>query len=254
MLKTAPRFLLSSSGIPTSYDVPAPPIVAHPLFLLDYDGTLAPLVDDPAEAVPHPDVPALLDRLAAHHPVVIVTGRHLRDVSGFLPDLAVEAVGLHGAQAGPLGGPFEEQIPEEARQALAAMRATVPEGEGLRVEDKGHTFAVHYRHAPDRAAARQRLEAWAAATPDVLAATSGKLVVELRPAALSKGTAVAEIAARHAGRTPLYLGDDVTDEDAFAALPEAAVTIKIGEGETRARYRLPNVDAVARYLEKYVEG
>lgn len=234
--------------------MPAPPVVPHPLFLLDYDGTLAPLVDDPAEAVPHPGAPDVLTRLAARHPVVIVTGRHLRDVSGFLPGLALEAVGLHGAQTGPLGGPYTERISDEARQALAAMRETVPEGEGLHVEDKGHTFAVHYRHAPDRDAARRRLDAWAATTPGVLAATSGKLVVELRPNALSKGTAVAELAARHPDRIPLYLGDDVTDEDAFAALPEGALTVKVGEGATRARYRLPDVEAVVRYLTKYVEG
>lgn len=230
----------------------APPLVSAPLFLLDYDGTLAPLVDDPAEAVPHPEVPALLAALSAAHPTVIVTGRHLRDVTGFLPGLALPGVGLHGAQTGTLGHAFHDDLPAAARDALAAMRRTVPGGDGIRVEDKGPAFAVHYRHAPDRDAARARLAAWAAAVPEVLEATSGKCVVELRPRDRSKGTAVAEIARRHPGRTPLYLGDDVTDEDAFAALPDDAVTVKVGGGPTRARYRLPDVDAVVHYLARYL--
>jgi len=231
---------------------PVPPRVANPLFLLGYDGTLAPIVSDPARAVPHPEVPMLLRRLRAWYPVVIITGRHLRDLEGFLPDCALDAVGLHGAQTGTLGRAFEEATPPETRRALEQMRRTVPEGEGVWVEDKGHAFAVHYRHAPDRDAARRQLEEWAQNAPALLHATSGKCVVELRPARVSKGTAVTDLARRHAQHTPLYLGDDVTDEDAFAALGNDAVTVKVGEGATRARYRLPDVDAVVAYLKQYI--
>jgi len=81
---------------------------------------------------------------------------------------------------------------------------------------------------------------------------SGKDVVELRPAHLHKGTAVQAVAAQHPSRTPLYLGDDVTDEDAFQALPAEAITVKVGEGETAARFRLPDVPAVVAYLQRYL--
>jgi trehalose 6-phosphate phosphatase len=125
----------------------------------------------------------------------------------------------------------------------------------VRVEEKGDAFAVHYRHAEDEDAARRALEAWAAGAPEALVPVWGKKVVELRVRGVSKGTAVARLAAGHPDRTPVYLGDDVTDEDAFRALHAAgldAVTVKVGEGETEARYRLPDVEAVVGYLEGFV--
>ncbi len=238
----------------------------RPLLFLDYDGTLAPIVDDPAEAWPHPEVPALLASLAARHPVVVVSGRDLATLARFLPGIAVRAVGLHGAEEGTLGTPPEASPALTAVAGpLAALRASVPEMDGVNIEDKGAAFAVHYRAAPDESAARTALESWASGVPAALHAVWGKNVVELRPREISKGTAVARIAAEHPACTPVYFGDDTTDEDAFLALhrlaPEApgdathaasgAVTVKVGAGETAARYRLPDVDAVAAYLAKF---
>jgi trehalose 6-phosphate phosphatase len=88
--------------------------------------------------------------------------------------------------------------------------------------------------------------------PEGLEPVWGKKVVELRPRGVSKGAAVARVAAAHPARTPVFLGDDVTDEDAFRALNErpGAVTVKVGPGETAARFRLPDVDAVVTYLRR----
>ncbi len=228
-----------------------PPRPGQPLFFLDYDGTLAPLVADPAQARPHPAVPVVLHLLALDHPVWLVTGRDLAALSRFLPNLRVRAVGLHGAEESRLGGPVRRPGLAEHGEALRRLRETVPDLPGVRVEDKGAAFAVHYRQAEDEAAAKAALHAWAAEAPEALEPIWGKKVVELRVRGISKGTAVARIAARHPKHTPVYLGDDVTDEDAFRALhathPEA-VTVKVGEGETAARYRLPDVDAVVAYL------
>lgn len=240
-----------------------PPVADAPLFFLDYDGTLAPIVDDPAEAHPHPGVPPLLRRLAARHPVWIVTGRHLRDVAAFfeaagLLDLELPAIGLHGTQEGVLGKKAESLASEEAVQALAQMRQSLPSLAGVEVEDKGDAFAVHYRAASENgseADALKALRAWAAPMPEALDAVWGKKVVELRPQGLTKGTAVRRIANAHLGRTPVYLGDDTTDEDAFQALagePDA-VTVRVGGGETAAHYRLSDPAAVAAYLRQYVE-
>lgn len=231
----------------------APPIVDNPLFFLDYDGTLAPLVEDPMEAFPHPDVDALLARLEVRHPVYIVTGRYLRDLTTFF-DRPLHAIGLHGMQQGRLGEPIESTLPEEARAAIARMRAALPAIEGLRVEEKGPTFAVHYRNVRDEAEARAALQAWMDDVPDVLDPIWGKKVVEVRPRGIDKGVAVLRVAAEHPDHTPIYLGDDVTDEDAFAALEGRGVTVKVGEGETRADYRLPDVEAVVAYLKGYVQG
>jgi trehalose 6-phosphate phosphatase len=233
--------------------VAAPPHPARPLLFLDYDGTLAPLVDDPAAARPHPGVPALLGRLAALHPLWVVTGRDLAALARLLP-VEVAAVGLHGAEEGQLGGEAARAGLEAHAGALGRLKAAVPRLPGVHVEEKGGAFAVHYRRAADEAAAREALERWAATAPEALEPIWGKQVVELRPRGVSKGAAVARLAAAHPGRTPVYLGDDVTDEEAFRALHVAspdAVTVKVGAGETAARYRLPDVSAAVAYLRGY---
>jgi len=231
-----------------------PPVVEHPLFFLDYDGTLAPIVDHPDAAVPHPEAPALLRDLDAQHPLWIVTGRDLQALSSFL-DRPYSAIGLHGAQEGIVGRDAHSLMSDEAAEALRRLRESVPSVDGLRVEDKERSFAVHYREDPDGPGAREHLRNWLADLPEVLDAIWGKKVVELRPDGLTKGTAVRRIAAQHPDHVPVYIGDDVTDEDAFAALHEMdreAVTIKVGPGDTRADARLDDPEAVMAYLRRYV--
>jgi trehalose 6-phosphate phosphatase len=231
-----------------------PPIVDQPLFFLDYDGTLAPIVDDPDAAVPHPDVPPLLSTLDARYPVWIVTGRDLRALSSFL-DQPLNAIGLHGAQQGTVGGEVERLMPDDAAQALRRLRESVPPVEGLKVEDKDQSFAVHYREVEREDEARERLRSWLDTMPKMLDAIWGKKVVELRPEGLTKGTAVRRIAEQHPDRVPVYLGDDTTDEDAFAALQDLdreAVTVRIGSADTKADYRLAGPDTVVDYLRQYV--
>lgn len=232
-----------------------PPVVEAPLFFLDYDGTLAPIVEHPEAAVPHPEAPELLRQLESRFPPVwIVTGRDLQALSSFL-DLSLNVIGLHGAQQGTVGGTAERLMSEKAVQALSELRESMPSIEGLRVEEKDQMFAVHYRQAPNKSEARERLEDWLETMPEVLEAIWGKEVVELRPKGLSKGTAVRRIADNHPDRTPVCLGDDETDEDAFRALQELdrdTVTIKVGEGETQASFRLQGPDEVMGYLEQYV--
>ena len=231
-----------------------PPVVETPLFFLDYDGTLAPIVDDPAAAVPHPDVPELLRELGAKYPVWIVTGRDLQALAAFL-DRPYNAIGLHGAQQGRIGEDVERLMSDEAAQALNRFRRSVPPVDGLKVEDKDQSFAVHYRDVEREAEAQERLRSWLETLPEMLDAIWGKKVVELRPDGLTKGTAVRRITKQHPDCTPVYRGDDTTDEDAFAALAELnreAVTVRIGEGDTCAEYRLAGPDEVVAYLKQYV--
>lgn len=233
--------------------MPRPPVVDRPLFFIDYDGTLAPIVDNPDEAYPHPEAPMLLERLAAEHPLWIVTGRHLQALDGLL-DVPLQAIGLHGAQQGRIGGTIHRLAPDDAVEALRRLRQTVPTGDGVEVEEKDTAFAIHYRAAENEDEARDRIQAWANAVPDMLEAIWGKKVMELRPKGMSKGTAVRSIANEHPERIPVYLGDDVTDEDAFDALQDVdeAVTVKVGAEETKARYRLSGPDEVVAYLRRYV--
>lgn len=241
----------------------APPVVDAPLFFLDYDGTLAPIVEKPMEAHPHPRVPDLLRALEQRYPVYIVTGRHLDDVAQLLPEPRLPGIGLHGTQEGVLGGAVRSMIADDVQQAIAAMREALPEIGGVVVEEKGETFAVHYREAADEEAVLERLQTWAAELPDELEVIWGKKVAEVRPKGSNKGVAVRRLAAEHPECTPVYLGDDVTDEDAFEALERlngdgtdgnAVVTVRIGGGETRARYALDGPDEVVAYLRRYLSN
>lgn len=230
-----------------------PPVVENPLFFLDYDGTLAPIVDDPEAAVPHPRAPDLLRRLNGQYPMWIVTGRDLQALASFL-DRPYRAIGLHGAQEGVIGESARHLMSEEAVDALARLKGSVPSVDGIWVEEKDRAFAVHYRQVEDQQHARSRLEEWLQDPPDTLDALWGKAVVELRPKGLTKGTAVRRIVDGYPDRVPVYLGDDVTDEDAFEALRDVerhAVTVKVGAGDTQAEYRLADPDAVMDYLAQY---
>ena len=231
--------------------LPEPPLAKRPLFFLDYDGTLAPIVDDPSKAFPHTDVPALLTTLEARYPLWIITGRHLDHVAALMPEVQPRGVGLHGTQEGQLGGDVQSLMTDEAQRGIARLRQTVPDAKDVWVEEKGAMFAVHYRKATDKTAAQKAIRDWLRDMPDDLAAIWGKDVVEIRPGELNKGVAVRRIASDFPDRTPIYLGDDVTDEDAFQALGDNAITVKIGEGETAARYRLSDVEAVVAYLKRY---
>jgi trehalose 6-phosphate phosphatase len=231
-----------------------PPVVDDPLFFLDYDGTLAPIVDDPDAAVPHPDVSGLLRTLDAQYPVRIVTGRDLHALASFL-DQPLKAIGLHGAQRGIIGGDVEQFMSEEAAQALDRLHTSVPAMDGIEIEQKGRSFAVHYRGVDRVSEAEARLERWLDDLPDVLDVIWGKKVVELRPSGLTKGTAVQRIVGQHPARTPVYLGDDTTDEDAFAVLQDLdreVVTVRVGQEDTCADYRLAGPEEVVTYLRRYV--
>lgn len=229
-----------------------PPRTENPLFFLDYDGTLAPIIDNPAEARPHPDVPSIVKKLDGQYRLYIVTGRYPPHLGAFL-DFPVDVIGLHGVQRGRLHGELSSVLPNAAQEAIEHYRRTAPTSDHIRLEEKGPMFALHYRQASDKAAAQKAIRDWLGEVPDVLDPIWGKDVVELRPAGVSKGTAVKEIAERHPNMTPIYIGDDVTDEDAFEALGDDAITIKVGDGESAARFRLATIEDVVAYLEGYLD-
>jgi len=227
----------------------SPPVLQNPLLLLDYDGTLAEIVENPEDATPHPEVPALLEALSARHPLYLITGRSVGDVSALLDVPGVKVVGVHGMEEGTLGGEVRPLVEEEALKALETVRRDLPNIPNLKVEDKGLAVALHYRGV-DEAGVRA-LQRWAEGVPEGLDKLWGKKVLELRPTGYSKGRAAVRLAQAHPDKTPLFIGDDTTDEEAFAALPEG-LTVKVGEGETAARERLEDVDAVVAYLKRYL--
>ena len=226
----------------------------RPLLLAsDYDGVLAPLVGDPSAAVPAPGVAAALARLADVDGVTValVSGRGVDDLqqtSGLAGPY--RWVGSHGAEFdGPLTGALAARR-DELAELLRPLVAATP---GARLEVKPASVAVHVREVPDRLAAVALLEEVDALADSSLTKKPGKEVLELAVTAADKGTALRRLRAEVGAAAALYLGDDVTDEDGFRALEAGDVTVKVGDGETAARYRVPDVPGAVTLLERLAD-
>lgn len=220
------------------------------LLVFDFDGTLAPIVDLPAAAAMRESTRALLRVASLLYPCAVVSGRSRANLGPRLEGVPLLAfVGNHGAEAG--FGPVDRSPRPTVAGWVAALRAALSETPGIEIEDKGLSVAVHTRRAADPRAA----EARARAAAEGLAGArvfGGHAVVNVAPAgAPDKGAAVVELLRRIGGRTALYVGDDVTDEDAFAA-EGVVVPVRVGLLPTSAaRFYLPgqeDVDALLRAL------
>ena len=226
----------------------------RPLMLAsDYDGVLAPLVGDPSAAVPEPGVAAVLARLAALPgvTVAVVSGRGVEDLqttSGLSGPF--RWIGSHGAEFdGPLPSALAARRDALAEQ-LRPMVAGVP---GARLEVKPAAVAVHVRQVSDRAAAAALLARVDAATDPSLTKKPGKEVLELAVTDADKGSALRRLRAELGPAAVMYLGDDVTDEDAFRTLADGDLGVKIGDGETAATLRIPDPAAAVALLRRLAD-
>ena len=217
----------------------------------DYDGTLAPLVDDPTKASPLPEAVVAVRSLALlpQTTVAVVSGRSLRDLATLsrLPN-EIHLIGSHGSEFDL--GFVRNLAPEliELHQRVHAELTDISRAhEGVEVETKPASVALHVRRAVDPTVAAQALDAvrtGAAGWPGVHV-TYGHEVVELSVVVTNKGEAVTTLRGQTSANAVLYLGDDITDENVFALLHGPDVGIKIGPGQTAATHRLDEpVDAV----------
>lgn len=216
------------------------------LLMLDFDGTLVPIASHP-DAIEIPDnLPQVLKQLeSSGHHVVIVTGRNSAFIHEKLHPLNMPVVGLYG-----LEWPGEELGDKHPslRSTLAELTALESRYDQLLVENKGHTIAVHYRNVeaskqPNaRESAKQIMErviqeSHVSGLPD-LSIIEGHAVVELRPAEASKRFAVKRLMQQHPELYPIYIGDDITDEEAFEVVSPVGTTVRVGpEGtSTKAKH------------------
>ena len=226
----------------------------HALFL-DFDGTLVPLIDDP-DAVHLP--PGGLDRLTElqaelGQALAIVSGRRIADLDAFLSPLGFAAVGVHGLErrftpSDPVSFLMKPERLDPVRDRLAPVLEGNPR---LRLEDKGIALVLHYRTAPELETMAREAMARACEGDNALVVMDGDMIVEVHPAGMDKGKAVAELMTRppFKGRIPVYLGDDTTDEFALKVVRDTGgVSIKVGAKESIAEYRLDDVDAVYHWL------
>jgi trehalose-phosphatase len=236
------------------------------LVAIDFDGTLAPFVVDPMQAR---SVPGGLEtlRTAAGFDgitVAVVSGRDLEtlaELTGLGSGEGVVLIGSHGAQvgvaAGSAGAGF---LDEEAKALLAVVVGELEEirsrHPAVRLEHKPASVSLHTRGVePSDAAAATTAALEVGERHTGVHLMPGKNVVELTVVEADKGSAIVNLARATRSEATLYLGDDVTDERAFAALDPASgdLTIKVGEGDTAAAYRVRDPAAVVELLELFVD-
>lgn len=216
----------------------------------DFDGTLVELAETP-DGIFVPDelgtqiieAAQLVDGALA-----VISGRELADLERYLPN-GIAAAGGHGTERRRADGSridADSRLQETAAAIAGRLQGFVEQHEGLLMELKTSSVALHYRQAPELAeACRTAMEEALTAAPD-FEILDGKMVIEARAAATGKADAIRAFMqeAPFSGRVPVFLGDDVTDEDGFRAAQEmGGVGIKIGDGQTTARIRTPDVES-----------
>jgi trehalose 6-phosphate phosphatase len=229
-------------------------------FFFDFDGTLVELAPTPDGVVVAPGVVDSLAQLRhlARGAVAVVSGRGIDSIDAFLgmPDLPV--AGLHGAERRDASGDtvrlgFNDERLLSMERVLAQFVSAHP---GALLEIKGAALALHYRNAPlAEAAAREATQRLVDEYPDAYVLQPGKMVYEIKPKNVDKGRAVAAFLDEppFAGRRPVFAGDDLTDEKAFAVVNErGGLSIKVGAGETSAHTRVDSVGAFVDWLTKLV--
>lgn len=231
--------------------------------VLDFDGTLSPIVDDPDAAALATGAGDAVAELTGITDVAILSGRHLDDLAPRVAGLHVFLLGGHGTEVAHPDGSREPLFDEASRgpaldQLEADLRSAVDEDAGWLVERKPASIALHHRRVDgdevtDRLPDLRRRMLSAEGDWELL---DGKAVTELRPAGVDKGTAMTWLAERFPGRRLLVVGDDVTDEDAFRAARQRegiAVLVADAPRDTAAHHRLPGPAEVVEFLGSLTE-
>ncbi len=226
--------------------------VPNLLVACDYDGTMAELTDDPMQAFPHRNSVAAVRALAeqANTHVAVISGRSLRDLATLsrFPE-EIRLVGSHGSE-------FDLGFSAELSDDLIDLRRQITEAvqdigarHGARVEGKPTGVVLHFRGMAEEAAAAARAEVvrGPAGWPNI-STRNGRDVLEMSVIETNKGWALDTIRSQIGATAVVFVGDDVTDEDAFRTLAGPDLGIKVGEGKTAAGYRVRDIDTVAQIL------
>jgi trehalose 6-phosphate phosphatase len=220
------------------------------LITSDFDGTLSPIVNDPADARPLPAASRALVALAdlPATEAALISGRALADlrVLSSMP-AAVHLVGSHGAE---FDSGFAHDIDRDLLARIVDTLTGIADGRpGVAVETKPASVALHVRNASPADAEAALAAAQEAASGWDAHATAGKAVLEFAVISTDKGEALEILRGEHDASAVVFFGDDVTDEKAFRRLTDADVGVKVGPGDSAAAYRVSSPEDVAEALE-----
>lgn len=222
---------------------------------LDVDGTLVELEETPAAVVVGDPLKSLLTEVSGRleGALALVSGRSIETLDALFEPLELPAAGLHGVERRGVSGArrganYCDPALAGARQALTAFVESHP---GTLLEDKGRALALHFRRAPDlETSARQVVSAAMRALAPLYHVQEGKMVLEIKPCGFTKATAIEEFLqeAPFAGRRPVVVGDDLTDQAGFRLVESlGGISIAVGH-RVRGQWRLDNPAAVRRWL------
>jgi trehalose 6-phosphate phosphatase len=239
-----------------------PPFSRNWAFFLDLDGTLLEIEETPDAVGIGPDEKRLLEKLVAvaGGAVAVISGRALARIDQILAPLVLPAAGQHGAERRDAKGLRHRHrfAANVLRPVAVGIRSFAAQHQGLVFEDKGASVALHYRKAPQLArAAQAAVRAAAGPLGEAVEVQDGKMVVELKPAGCDKGKAITQFMqeAPFAGREPVFIGDDATDEYGFRVVNAmGGHTVKVGEGPSVARWRLENPASTRAWLRAWLES
>jgi trehalose 6-phosphate phosphatase len=220
---------------------------ANVLVAFDFDGTLAPIVRNPARARMRPETRRLLTSVARRYPCVVISGRSRTDLGRVVGSVPVwHLAGNHGVEPWAASAKYASKV----QGWVAELERTIPRGQGIVIEDKTYSVTLHYRHARNKARA---LAAINAAVRRVRGARilGGKAAVSLIPrGAPNKGVALERARRLLVCDSAMYVGDDDTDEDAFAQESDRLLGIRVGLApDSHARYGLKNQKEVDDLLK-----
>jgi trehalose 6-phosphate phosphatase len=223
------------------------------LLAFDYDGTLSPIAPTPERARLPAPTKRLLTRVAKRYPLVVISGRALADISERVADIDVRQVfGNHGLEwSGAVSRPRAQ-----VRQWVDRLHQQLDGVPGVVIEDKAHSVSVHYRAATDHRRALKGILPVVRALHGVRVICGAAAVNLLPDHGANKGVALRRALEVSGCEKVIYVGDDETDEDAFAALePDKLLAIRIGpSGKSRARYHLESQDSIDLLLRALLEA
>ena len=233
--------------------VELPPITRRHALFLDFDGTLAPIVARPELARMSDTAMSALKLLleGLEGAVAIVSGRALHDLRQRIAPLTIPLAAGHGAEIDGGHGPISNLEADIVERIAARLNPLVVDHPELLLERKAHGAALHYRARPELQTVCAEAVAAAVDGDSRWRVIAGKMVYEIAPASANKGRAILKLLETppFAGRTPLAVGDDVTDEDMFSVVnARGGLSIKVGAGVTSARHRVESVESFVFWL------
>lgn len=231
-----------------------PPVLDRMTALfLDFDGTLAPLAPRPQDVQMPAWVVPTLQRLhgSLDGALALLSGRPLAQIDAYLEPLKLPAAGVHGVERRLSDGRLRRRDPVLPDAVRTVAQQLVDAHAGLLLESKPGALALHFRAAPElEPLCMQSLQA-AIGDDEGWELLPGHAVVEVKPTGVCKGSALSAFLSENgfAGRRPVVVGDDVGDESAFVEAQAAGgFGVRVGPGESAARYRLADTRAVQRWL------